>query len=313
MKRHSRREFLAGSAAGMLALGTRGLSAQAAPAAKRAADMSIARWKGGKAPTAAEISKAAVQLTEKAIEGIGGLKRFVSKGDVVWVKPNIAWDRTPELAGNTNPDVVATVVRLCFEAGAKTVKVGDNPCDIAAKTYQTSGIAAAARGAGAQVVLLDRRRFRNTSIKGERVKSVLLYPELLDCDLVINVPIVKHHNLPGVTLCMKNYMGVMDNRRPFHQALPVCLADLTRYMKPRICVLDAVRILTGHGPKGGNPADVQLKMTVAASVDIVALDAFGAELLGKKPSDIATIVKGQEVGLGKMDYRSLTPREITVS
>lgn len=165
----------------------------------------------------------------------------------------------------------------------------------------------------AKVVFLDRNRFRETAIQGERVKSLLLYPEIFECDLVINVPIVKHHGLPGATLCMKNYMGVMENRRPFHQALPECLADLTRFMKPRICVMDAVRILTAHGPRGGNPEDVQLKTTVAAGVDIVALDAFGAELLGKRAQDIGTIVKGQEVGLGKMDYRSLALREIAVS
>jgi uncharacterized protein (DUF362 family) len=105
----------------------------------------------------------------------------------------------------------------------------------------------------------------------------------------------------------------MDNRRPFHQAIPALLADLTRFMKPRIAILDAVRVLTAHGPRGGNPADVALKTTVAAGVDLVALDALGAEILGRKPADIATIVKGQEAGLGKMDYRSLALKEIAVS
>jgi len=313
MSKYSRRDFLAGSAAGMLALRAGGLLGQEAAASGTPADMTIARWTGSQELTAARIKQLAGQLTEKAIAGIGGLKRFVSRGDVVWVKPNIAWDRTPELAANTNPDVVATVVRLCFEAGAKTVKVGDNPCNLAPGTYKNSGIADAVRPLGAKVVFLDPKRFRSTAIRGERVKSLLLYPEILDCDLVINVPIVKHHGLPGATLCMKNYMGVMDNRRPFHQAIAECVADLVRYMKPRICVMDAVRILTAHGPRGGNPADVALKTTVAAGVDIVALDALGAELLGRKPEEIGTIVKGQEVGLGKMDYRSLALREIAVS
>jgi uncharacterized protein (DUF362 family) len=108
-------------------------------------------------------------------------------------------------------------------------------------------------------------------------------------------------------------MGVMENRGTFHQAIPVCVADLTRFMKPRIAILDAVRILKDHGPKGGNPADVAIKTTVAAGVDLVALDAFGAEILGKKPTDVPTIVKGQEVGLGKIDYRSLALKEIAVS
>ena len=151
MHEQSRRQFLTHSAAaaGMLALGGQRLLAEQAAAAKPA-DMTIARWAGKAKPTAAEMKQIAVRLTEKAIEGLGGLGRFVSRNAVVWVKPNIGWDRLPEQAANTNPDVVATLVRLCFQAGAKVVKVGDNPCNIAAKTYERSGIAPAVREAGGQ-------------------------------------------------------------------------------------------------------------------------------------------------------------------
>jgi uncharacterized protein (DUF362 family) len=280
---------------------------------QKPADMAVARWTGNKNLTAEELQKAATRLTESALSGLGGLGRFVGKGDKVWVKPNIGWDRTPELAANTNPDVVATVVRLCFEAGAKVVKVGDNPCDLAAKSYVASGIAAAVRPLGAEVVFLDRSRFRDTAIGGERVKTLPMYPDVLDCDLVISIAVAKHHGLANATLCMKNFMGVMEKRNTFHQAMPVCVADLTRFMKPRIAILDAVRILKAHGPKGGNPADVALKTTVAAGIDLVALDALGAEILGKKPADVPIIVKAQEVGLGKIDYRSLALKEIAVS
>jgi len=316
MNQHSRRDFLVRSAAaGMSALGAANLLAQQAAAAQQPADMSIARWAGPKEDTDAQIKRIAVKLTEQAIQSIGGLKRFVSRGDVVWVKPNIAWDRTPELAANTNPDVVATLVRLCLDAGAKTVKVGDNPCDLAQKTYQSSGIAAAVKPLGAKILFLDSRRFRTVNIRGERVKSLLLYPEILDADVLINVPVAKHHRRAGLTLCMKNYMGVMDNRSPFHQAIPECLADLTRYMKPRtaLCVLDCMRVLNDHGPKGGDPADVMTTLTVAAGTDPVALDAFGAELMGRKPQDIGSVVVGSKKGLGTIDYRSLALREIAVS
>jgi len=314
MGKHSRREFMVRSAAAGISLGAAGsVLLQETLAADTPADMSIARWTGARDLTAEQLGQVAVRLTEKAVEGIGGLKRFVSRGDVVWVKPNIAWDRTPELAANTNPDVVATVVRLCFEAGAKAVKVGDNPCNAARSTYVSSGIAAAAREAGAEVLFLDPTRFRKMSIGGERVKIHPVCPEIIECDLVVNVPIVKHHGLAEATLCMKNYMGVIDDRGTFHQALPQCITDLARFMKPRICIMDAVRTLKAHGPRGGNPADVELKTTVAAGVDIVALDALGAELLGRKPENIRTIVMGQEAGLGKIDYRSLALREIAVS
>jgi uncharacterized protein (DUF362 family) len=301
------------SAAGISAAAAGHVLAFGAADEPKPVDMAIARWKGDGAPGADEIAKLAVQLTEQALAGLGGLGRFVGKGDVVWVKPNIGWDRTPELAANCNPDLVATVVRLCFEAGAKAVKVGDNPCDIAAKTYVSSGIPAAVRPLGAQVVLLDRSRCRETAIGGEKVKTLPMFPEILECDLVISIAVAKHHRLANATLCMKNYMGVMEKRNTFHQAMPVCVADLVRFMKPRIAILDAVRILKANGPKGGNPADVEVKTTVAAGVDVVALDAFGAEVLGRKPTDVPTIVKGQEVGLGKIDYRSLALKEIVVS
>lgn len=317
MMTHSRREFLAQTAAvaGLAALGGNRLLA-AAPAR----DMAIARWgrvkelsqEQLKGLSAEEFKTAAVKLTEKAIEGVGGLKRFISRGSVVWIKPNIGWDRTPEQAANTNPDVVATLVRLAFEAGAKTVKVGDNPCDLAEKTYVNSGIPAAAKAMGAEVLMLDRTRFRETAINGERVKSIPIFPAIMECDLVINVPVAKHHRLSTGTLCMKNYMGVIENRRFFHQDIPTCLVDITRFMKPKITVLDAVRVLMDHGPKGGDLADVEVRGTVAAGVDIVALDALGAELIGRKVDEVGSVAAGEKAGLGKADYRALALEEITI-
>ena len=310
MNKQTRRDFLVHSAAaGLAAAGTGDLLAQgAAPA-----EMAIARWTGPPQPTAAELPQIAIKLTERAIAAIGGLKRFIRQGDKVWVKPNIAWDRAPELGANTNPDVVATIVRLCWEAGAKTVTVGDNTCNVATATYKSSGIADAARKAGAQVVFLDPTRFREMAIRGERLKTLPVCPEIVESDLVINVPIAKHHRLADVTLCMKNYMGVIDKRNTLHQAIAECLADLTRFMRPRLCILDAVRVLPRNGPRGGDPKDVVLKLAVGAGTDIVALDAWGAEQLGRKPGDVPTLVEGQKAGLGKLDYRSLAPKEIAVS
>jgi uncharacterized protein (DUF362 family) len=314
MSEFSRREFMAGSAAGMLAMGAGPLAASALFGAQaKPADMAIARWKGPKDLQAADLKKVAVQLTEKAVAAVGGLARFVKKGDVVWVKPNIGWDRKPETAANTNPDVAATIVRLCFEAGAKTVKVGDNPVDQAVKSYPSSGIPAAVREMGAEVLFLDRNRFRNTAVGGDSLKSIPIYPDILECDLVINVPVAKHHRLTEVTLCMKNYLGVIEKRQIIHQNFGPTMADLTRFMKPRICILDAVRVLPKNGPRGGNLADVEFAGTVAAGVDIVALDALGAEILGRNPKEMKTIVAGEKAGLGRIDYRSLAPREIAVT
>jgi len=309
MHASTRREFIVqSSAAGLGLLGLpQWLRAGDTPPAPR--DMTIARWSGG-AELPADL---AARLTEKAVTGLGGMSRFVTRGSTVWVKPNIGWNRAPELAANTHPEVVAALVRLCLDAGAKTVKVGDYTCNDARESYENSGIAGAARKAGAEIVYLDERRFRNMPLGGNRLKEHPVYPEIVECDLVINVPVCKHHSATTVTLCMKNYMGVVDKRRVFHQDLPTTIADLTQFMKPRLCVLDATRILTDHGPTGGRIEDVKVLNTVAAGIDIVALDAFGCELLGHKPADIGTVRKGEEYGLGKSDYRALALQEFSLS
>ena len=311
MIHYSRRDFLTYSAAGALALASHGILTSAA-FAEEPAEMAIAKWNGPTDLNPEQLKQTAVKLTENAIQAIGGLKRFVGNGSVVWIKPNIGWDRKPETAANTNPDVVATLVRLCLDAGAKTVKVGDNSCNIAAKAYQSSGIADAVKPYGAEMVFMDKSRFKVTDIKGDRIKSIPIYPEIMECDLVINVPVIKHHEMSKLTMCMKNYMGVIEKRPTFHQDMPTCLSDITRFMKPRISVLDAVRVLKAHGPQGGKLEDVELKLALAAGTDVVALDAWGADIMGRTPADIPSVKKGAEVGLGKIDYKSIA-KEIAVS
>lgn len=313
MRKPTRRNFLEWTAAatGAMALSPLG-AGRAAEQEPAKSDICIARWKGE--PSVYDDAEVASKLTEQSIAALGGMQRFVSRGDVVWIKPNMAWNRTPEQAANTNPDVVATLVRLCLDAGAKTVKVGDNTCADAKQAYPASGIEAAASKAGARVVYLDSNRFRRTAINGEVLKEWELYPEIIESDLVINVPVVKHHNLCTATLCMKNYMGVIGGRRgQWHQDFAGYLCDMTAFMKPRLCVLDAVRILTANGPTGGNVADVERLNTVAAGTDIVALDAIGAELLGHQPESLAFVRKGEERGLGQIDYRKLAFREVDVA
>jgi uncharacterized protein (DUF362 family) len=311
MSQYSRRDFLTYSTAGALAMASQGVFASAAFAVEPA-EMAIAKWSGPTDLNPQQIKETAVKLTENAIQAIGGLKRFIGSGSTVWIKPNMGWDRKPETAANTNPDVVATLVRLCLDAGAKTVKVGDNSCNIAAKAYASSGIAAAVKALGAEVVFMEKSRFKNIDIKGDRIKSHPVFPDILDCDLVINVPVIKHHEMSQLTMCMKNYMGVIEKRPTFHQDMPTCLADITRFMKPRISVLDAVRVLKAHGPQGGKLEDVELKLALAAGTDVVALDAWGAEIMGKKADSIPSVKKGAEVGLGKIDYKSFA-KEIAVS
>ena len=252
------------------------------------------------------------KITKAAVEAIGGIKRFISRGDVVVIKPNIGWDRLPEQAANTNPEVVATMVRLCFEAGAKKIKVFDRPVNDPRRCYVQSGIANAVKALGAELEYMDERKFRDMSIKGEALKSWPLYTEVLEADKVINIPIAKHHSLAKLTLAMKNWMGIMGgSRRQIHQKLDESLADLGLVIKPTLTVLDAVRILTANGPQGGDLKDVKKTDTVIVGIDQVAVDSFGATLFGMKGSDLGYVRAGDKMGLGTMDISKLKIKRIT--
>jgi uncharacterized protein (DUF362 family) len=307
----SRRDFLKACAliGAAMKLGPFALEASAAVAGPA---LSIAHFKTS--PQAADaIADEARRLTLEAMNGLGGMGRFIGKGDVVWVKPNIGWNRRPEQAATTNPDVVATLVSLCWQAGAKRVIVSDNSCNSAVASFARSGIQQAAQKAGAECFVMDESRFRKTSLNGKVMPAWELYGDVLGVNKFINVPIVKHHNLCRATLGMKNLMGVAGGERNrFHQDLNNTLVDLAGFVRPTLVVMDAVRILTANGPTGGNLADVQRRDTVAAGTDQVAIDAFGATLLGLKPQDIGYIVEGNARKLGTIAFESLKPRRIEI-
>jgi len=256
----------------------------------------------------------AERVVRAAVEALGGIRRFISKGDVVVVKPNIGWDRKPEQAANTNPEVVATLVKLCFEAGAGKVKVFDRPCNDPQRCYVQSGIEAAAKAAGAEVIHPDDRKFLEVKIpKGVAIQSWPIFSDVMDADKLINVPIAKHHSLGKLTMSLKNWMGVMgDNRGRIHQRLDETLVDLATIIKPCLVVLDAVRVLTANGPQGGNLADVKRLDTVIAGTDQVAIDAYGATLFGLSGADLGYVREGARRGLGVMDLEKLSIKKIEV-
>jgi uncharacterized protein (DUF362 family) len=299
-----RREFLKYTAiAGCgLFLGERLDLIKAAEAAERH-DLVVARGVG-KSPSF---------ITKAAIDSYGGIKRFISRGDVVVIKPNIGWDRTPEQAANTNPEVVATIVKLCFDAGAKKVKVFDRSVNDPRRCYKQSGIADAASSMGAEVSFVDDRRFKDVSIKGRVLKSWPLYAEALEADKIINVPIAKHHGLAKLTMSMKNWMGVMGGQRGrIHQKIGECLADICLVVRPTLTVLDAVRVLTTNGPQGGSLADVKRLDTVIVGRDQVSIDSYGATLFGMKGSDLSYVTAGAAEGVGVMDLSRLKIKKLNV-
>ncbi len=210
------------------------------------------------------------------------MRRFIARGDIVVVKPNIGWDRTPIHAANTNPLVVAEIVRLVLDAGAKKVVVTDASCNEPGRCFTRSGIWKAAYDAGADVILPAAHRFRGMRLKGEVLDDWPVYTPLVEADKVINAPIAKHHNLAKYTAAMKNWYGSLGGRRNrLHQNIDVSIADLATFMRPTLTVVDGTRVLLRNGPQGGNVADAKEMRTVIATVDQVAADACGCELIGR--------------------------------
>ncbi len=296
-----RRDFLITTGiAGASALVPRGMGALAEAATTP--DLAVA-----KGPDPARITRAAV-------EALGGMGRFVKKGELVIVKPNMAWDRTPEFASNSNPFVVAEVVKMCMEAGAGRVRVFDRPVNDPRRSYRQSGIMEAAQAQGAEVVQMDQRRYKKVTIPGGiALKHWKFYSEVLEADALINVPVAKHHGLAGLTMGMKNWMGVIGGRRSLiHQKIDNSIVDLSRVIKPRLTVLDAVRILVANGPQRGSLDDVKRMDTVVAGPDQVAVDSFGATLFGMKASDLGYLRVAASEGMGVTDLNALKIKRVSL-
>jgi uncharacterized protein (DUF362 family) len=253
------------------------------------------------------------QITKEAISALGGIQRFISKGDVVMVKPNIGWDRVPKQAACTNPEVVKTIIELCLGAGAKEVKVIDNPCNPANRTYARSGIADAAKEAGAKVLFPNPHRLKKMPLNGEWLKEWEVYTDFVEADKIINVPIAKTHSLSRLTMGMKNWLGALGgNRNQLHQKLDQAMIDLAAFFKPCLSVMDGYRILIRNGPQGGRLSDAKLFKTVVAGVDYVAVDAAGATFFDIQPQDLPYLQIAHQKGLGEINLEKLKIEKRTV-
>lgn len=258
-----------------------------------------------------EPSASPEQLVRRAVDALGGMAKFVSRGDVVVVKPNIGWDRMPIHAANTNPDVVAAVIKLAYEAGAKQVVVADGSCNDPNRCFQRSGIWRAAYALGAKVVLPQEHHFRTMRLKGDVLDEWPVFTTLVEADKVINVPVAKHHNLAKYTAAMKNWYGVLGGRRNrLHQSIDLSIADLATFMRPTLVVVDAWRVLMRNGPQGGNVDDARDMHTIVATVDQVAADAYGCTLIGQRRENLPYLAMGEQRGLGTMRWESLRVKEV---
>lgn len=262
------------------------------------------------------------EMVRRAMNALGGIDKLVSRGDRVIIKPNIAWNQRPEFAANTNPYVVAALVELCREVGVYRVKVIDHTCSANPETsYHNSGIASAALQAGAHVTYINKSRFRDFTIPDSKVlKSWSFYEEMVyadEVDVLINVPIAKQHGTSRLSMGLKNVFGMIGgDRGSLHTDIHPKIADLNKFIKIDLTVLDAFRILKNHGPTGGRLDDVdnsaERARRIIVSTDPVAADAYGATLFGMQPADIGYIRESHEGGLGEINYRLKGFEEIHV-
>lgn len=246
-----------------------------------------------------------------SVDALGGLGSFVSGGESVVVKPNIGWDRTPELAANTNPTVVKTVVEMCLDAGAKSVTVLDRTCNDARRTYTNSGIKSAVeslRDSRVKMEYVNMEKFVKIKVpRGIKLKELEVYRTVLNADKLINIPIAKDHGLSTLTLSLKNLMGVIGgNRGKIHLSINQKLADISTVVKPDLIILDATRILLRGGPSGGNINNVKVLNRVIAGTDPVAVDSYGAKLFGMSGSEIGHIAAAYNMGLGEINLNRVT-------
>ena len=242
----------------------------------------------------------------RALAAVGGIGAFVRPGERVVLKPNCAWDRTPEQAANTDPELTGELARLCLEAGAASVTVVDSSCHDPSRAFARSGIAAAARDAGAGIAHQKSTGTVLLDLGGTVLGPWEVLRPLVEADRVINVPVVKHHSLALGTLGMKNWFGALVGRRPsLHQRLPQVCAELGLAFKPTLTVVDATRVLTGGGPTGGALSLVRADDLLAVATDPVAADAWGADQLGLGADQLPHIAIAARLGLGTADWKSV--------
>lgn len=254
-------------------------------------------------------------MAKKAVEALGGMSKFVSKQDIVMVKPNIGWNRTVEQGANTNPEVIKAVIEMALNAGAKKVVVMDNTCHKPEDTYMRSGLEKVAKETGAEVRYADDNRLVLFDFKGQRLKKWPVFRDFLEADTFINVPILKHHGSAGLTIAMKNLYGILGgNRGKLHRSMGTGITDLAAGFKTHLNIIDAYRVMMRNGPVGGRLSDVELKKTLIASTSIMEADVTAVNVFGEDvdPLRFDFMRAASERGLGTTDITKINLKELKV-
>ncbi len=254
------------------------------------------------------------EMFDMGIQALGGMGSFISKGQRVLVKPNIGWDVVPEKAGNTNPALVKRIIEHCLRAGAKEVFVFDNTCDNWIRCYQNSGIEKAVKAAQGKMVPGNSESYYQevTIPNGKKLTNAKVHEMVLDCDVFINVPILKNHSSTRMTGALKNMMGVVWDRGFWHSNnLNQCIADYALFSKkPNLNILDAYNVMMRNGPRGVSVDDLSKMKSLLLSVDPVAIDAAGAKMMGLDPTKVEHLALAAGMGAGKIDLATMNIHRI---
>ncbi len=256
------------------------------------------------------------KTVDLAIKALGGIETFIKKGDRVLLKVNAAFASPPALSATTNPQLIEEVARLCYAAGASLVSVTDNPINDPASCFTLTGIEGAAKRAGAKVILPEEGLFAPLSVEGGSLIRdwPVLYKPLLNADKLIGIAPVKDHHRSGASMTMKNWYGLLGGRRNiFHQDIHNIIKELAVMVKPTLVILDGTVSMMTNGPTGGSLSDLKQTSTMIAGTDQVAIDAYGATLLGKTAAELPYIEKAHSAGAGNMNYDFLQPAFVNIS
>lgn len=256
-----------------------------------------------------------IATTRAALDALGGMKRFVRNGDVVMLKPNVAFDRPPALAATTHPDSLRAVAQLVLEAGAKKVIVADNPINSPAGCFLKSGLQAVADELNLELMYPEQSAFTQLKMDGEILRHWPLFHRPFEqADKVIGIAPCKDHNLCSASMTMKNWYGLLGGRRnQFHQHIHSIISDFALMMTPTLVVLDGMHVLISNGPTGGRLSDVKEMGTVVAGTDMVSVDSYGCtELLGRDLAQLEYIHKAHARGLGNKDWKNTKWKEVRV-
>ena len=258
-------------------------------------------------------------LAVRAVELLGGIKRFVPSGSRVCLLPNTQIARPGTF---TKPEILRVVIGMCREAGAEAVTCLSW---LQQKHWDATGLGKAVEEAGGTLKLVamkDPSLYRKVPIpKGVALKEARIMKAFFEHDVFINLPITKDHAGNRFTGTMKNLMGLnmQETNMEFHTGnfkdddilhLDQCIADLNTVITPALCIVDATEFIITNGPFG--PGDILRPMKVVAGTDRVAIDAYCAGLWGLEPREIVMIDRGFKHGLGEIDLEKKKIRETTL-